>query len=135
MHCWFSGRILACHAGDRGSIPRQCKLVLEPKKIKYGSRYLSDESSTPGIVADYYTHDTFHALFYVMGDFMRGKVDFGTLTYLNHLLSENKNFALSGNRTPVSRVAGENSTTEPTMLAYSKNKLLGCSDLHLLKKS
>ena len=21
---WFSGRILACHAGDRGSIPRQC---------------------------------------------------------------------------------------------------------------
>ena len=25
--------------------------------------------------------------------------------------------ALSGNRTPVSRVAGENSTTEPTMLA------------------
>ena len=23
-HCWFSGRILACHAGDRGSIPRQC---------------------------------------------------------------------------------------------------------------
>ena len=27
--------------------------------------------------------------------------------------------ALSGNRTPVSRVAGENSTTEPTMLAIS----------------
>ena len=27
-----------------------------------------------------------------------------------------KNLALSGNRTPVSRVAGENSTTEPTML-------------------
>ena len=25
-HWWFSGRILACHAGDRGSIPRQCKL-------------------------------------------------------------------------------------------------------------
>ena len=25
-HCWFSGRILACHAGDRGSIPRQCKI-------------------------------------------------------------------------------------------------------------
>ena len=25
-------------------------------------------------------------------------------------------FALAGNRTPVSRVAGENSTTEPTML-------------------
>ena len=25
-HWWFSGRILACHAGDRGSIPRQCNL-------------------------------------------------------------------------------------------------------------
>ena len=25
-HCWFSGRILACHAGDRGSIPRQCRI-------------------------------------------------------------------------------------------------------------
>ena len=24
QHWWFSGRILACHAGDRGSIPRQC---------------------------------------------------------------------------------------------------------------
>ena len=23
-HEWFSGRILACHAGDRGSIPRSC---------------------------------------------------------------------------------------------------------------
>ena len=26
---WFSGRILACHAGDRGSIPRQRKLTSE----------------------------------------------------------------------------------------------------------
>ena len=24
-HWWFSGRILACHAGGRGSIPGQCK--------------------------------------------------------------------------------------------------------------
>ena len=24
-HWWFSGRILACHAGDPGSIPGQCK--------------------------------------------------------------------------------------------------------------
>ena len=30
--------------------------------------------------------------------------------------NELKKVALSGNRTPVSRVAGENSTTEPTML-------------------
>ena len=35
-----------------------------------------------------------------------------------------KTCALSGNRTPVSRVAGENSTTEPTMLAiWSKSHL------------
>ena len=32
------------------------------------------------------------------------------------LLVDTKLSALSGNRTPVSRVAGENSTTEPTML-------------------
>ena len=25
LRWWFSGRILACHAGDRGSIPRQRK--------------------------------------------------------------------------------------------------------------
>ena len=30
-HCWFSGRILACHAGDRGSIPRQCIYDRAPK--------------------------------------------------------------------------------------------------------
>ena len=24
-HWWFSGRILACHAGGPGSIPGQCK--------------------------------------------------------------------------------------------------------------
>ena len=33
-HCWFSGRILACHAGDRGSIPRQCRTFL-PAMCKY----------------------------------------------------------------------------------------------------
>ena len=26
MHWWFSGRILACHAGGPGSIPGRCKL-------------------------------------------------------------------------------------------------------------
>ena len=26
-HWWFSGRILACHAGGPGSIPGQCKTV------------------------------------------------------------------------------------------------------------
>ena len=35
-----------------------------------------------------------------------------------------ENFALSGNRTPVSRVAGENSTTEPTMLDRSRRSLV-----------
>ena len=32
--------------------------------------------------------------------------------------------ALAGNRTPVSRVAGENSTTEPPMLVHRKNLIL-----------
>ena len=35
-----------------------------------------------------------------------------------------KNLALSGNRTPVSRVAGENSTTEPTMLKECQFSIL-----------
>ena len=30
-HWWFSGRILACHAGDRGSIPRQCTFLFPSK--------------------------------------------------------------------------------------------------------
>ena len=34
-HCWFSGRILACHAGDRGSIPRQCMSVFMTYKISF----------------------------------------------------------------------------------------------------
>ena len=29
-HWWFSGRILACHAGGPGSIPGQCSMVLFP---------------------------------------------------------------------------------------------------------
>ena len=32
-HCWFSGRILACHAGDRGSIPRQCTFYIDLQKL------------------------------------------------------------------------------------------------------
>ena len=36
-----------------------------------------------------------------------------------------KKSALAGNRTPVSRVAGENSTTEPTMLVSEKNLQMG----------
>jgi hypothetical protein len=27
-HRWFSGRMLACHAGGPGSIPGRCKLIL-----------------------------------------------------------------------------------------------------------
>ena len=27
QHWWFSGRILACHAGGPGSIPGQCNVV------------------------------------------------------------------------------------------------------------
>ena len=26
-HCWFSGRMLACHAGGPGSIPGRCKFL------------------------------------------------------------------------------------------------------------
>ena len=40
------------------------------------------------------------------------------------LLVDTKLSALSGNRTPVSRVAGENSTTEPTMRAVSRESIL-----------
>ena len=36
-----------------------------------------------------------------------------------------KKSALSGNRTPVSRVAGENSTTEPTMLTVHRESIQG----------
>jgi hypothetical protein len=28
QHCWFSGRMLACHAGGPGSIPGQCRPFL-----------------------------------------------------------------------------------------------------------
>ena len=42
-----------------------------------------------------------------------------------HLENFTKTCALSGNRTPVSRVAGENSTTEPTMLVIWGKPHLG----------
>ena len=45
------------------------------------------------------------------------------LRLMLHLLDcqkERKNFASSRNRTRAARVAGEHSTTEPTMLAYDK---------------
>ena len=28
-HRWFSGRMLACHAGGPGSIPGRCKIFLD----------------------------------------------------------------------------------------------------------
>ena len=34
-HWWFNGRILACHVGDRGSIPRQCRLKYARVKSHY----------------------------------------------------------------------------------------------------
>ena len=50
-HRWFSGRMLACHAGRPGSIPGRCKLFLEVWQTQswgksfggagYRSRYLS----------------------------------------------------------------------------------------------
>ena len=34
-HWWFSGRILACHAGGPGSIPGQCSVhfILQPMDL------------------------------------------------------------------------------------------------------
>ena len=45
-----------------------------------------------------------------------------------------KKVALSGNRTPVSRVAGENSTTEPTMPGMSGGSILSTSKVIFPKK-
>ena len=39
--------------------------------------------------------------------------------------------ALAGNRTPVSRVAGENSTTEPPMLRHKPNLIVNILAAHL----
>ena len=50
------------------------------------------------------------------------------LRLMLHLLGckkETKMFASSGNRTRAARVAGEHSTTEPTMLSYEKGQNLG----------
>lgn len=33
-HWWFSGRILACHAGDPGPIPGQCNCFFSYNKIE-----------------------------------------------------------------------------------------------------
>ena len=43
------------------------------------------------------------------------------ITWIPYLNVKKEKFALAGNRTTVSRVAGENSTTEPPMLASYKN--------------
>ena len=44
-HRWFSGRILACHAGDPGSIPGRCKAFTEndgPSSDSSGARFSYD---------------------------------------------------------------------------------------------
>ena len=35
QHRWFSGRMLACHAGGPGSIPGRCKVFLVDFKLKW----------------------------------------------------------------------------------------------------
>ena len=45
MHRWFSGRIIACHAIDPGSIPGRCKAgepktLPEKRKLKFFSFFL-----------------------------------------------------------------------------------------------
>ena len=49
-----------------------------------------------------------------------GSIPGASITFLTVLLGLyfGKNFASSGNRTRAARVAGEHSTTEPTMLGY-----------------
>ena len=42
-HCWFSGRILACHAGDRGSIPRQCRIFKLLQNVQIRGFYTTSE--------------------------------------------------------------------------------------------
>ena len=49
--------------------------------------------------------------------------------------NELKKVALSGNRTPVSRVAGENSTTEPTMHGMSVGSILSSSKIIFPKEN
>ena len=49
-----------------------------------------------------------------------------------NLFFDSKFSALSGNRTPVSRVAGENSTTEPTMLKVHHFSI--CANLYTWNK-
>ena len=58
----------------------------------------------------------------------------GLAQILERLQHHQKWSALSGNRTPVSRVAGENSTTEPTMLVIWGKPHLGI-DLSIIQYS
>ncbi len=79
--------IPACHAGDRGSIPRR-----------------GDS-------------------FFIAWRQMRAAV----IIYIKY---KKKKTALAGNRTRASRVAGENSTTEPPMLAWRLLKAYCRSHAH-----
>ncbi|KAJ0177655.1 hypothetical protein K1T71_006528 [Dendrolimus kikuchii] len=44
-HRWFSGRMLACHAGGPGSIPGRCKSSF----LEFGSRFGKNSRSLLGM--------------------------------------------------------------------------------------
>ena len=54
-HCWFSGRILPCHAGDRGSIPRQCRIFKLLQNVQIRGFYTTSEKCQR--CKDKYIHD------------------------------------------------------------------------------
>ena len=48
QHRWFSGRMLACHAGGPGSIPGRCKLFLANCSNKNISKVVEAPGIDPG---------------------------------------------------------------------------------------
>ena len=95
QHRWFSGRMLACHAGGPGSIPGRC------------SNFFS--LSHPAYIIFCFPSPARAGSGGNRTKRMQGQ-------QLQRYKKEKVYFASSGNRTRAARVAGEHSTTEPTML-------------------
>ena len=112
--------IPACHAGDRGSIPRRGdNLFLVTGKIEIDHVSMISRKKK--------------VLFWeplVFFVFQLGSVKSTDKLYSALLVEKgNKNVASAGNRTRAARVAGEHSTTEPPMLTHQGEglTLCGCS--------
>ena len=62
-----------------------------------------------------------------------------SLMYMKTTLTTQKKDATSGNRTRAARVAGEHSTTEPTLLIYLSlkklNQVFHCTNIHWCKSN